>query len=126
MPVFLHKELSQNIIGAAIEVHSEFGPGLLESAYRRCLCRELSLRGLFVQEEEPLPITYKGFQLDCGYRMDLVVDRKIIVEVKAVQDVHPVHEAQLISYLKLSGLRVGLLINFHVLKLIDGVKRLAV
>ena len=119
----LHNELSEAIIGAAMEVHREFGPGLRESAYRRCLCHELQLRRIAVQQEVALPIQYKGMRLDCGYRLDLVVDERIIVEVKAVQDVHPVHEAQLISYLKLSRIRVGLLINFHVPRLIDGVIR---
>jgi GxxExxY protein len=111
--LIIHEQLSEQIIGAAIEVHRALGPGLLESAYHRCMEHELGLRGIPVEREVPLPVVYKGIQLDCGYRMDLVVDGKIVVELKAIEAINKVHEAQLLTYLKLSGLRVGLLINFN-------------
>ena len=109
----LHEQLSEAIIGACIEVHRELGPGLLESCYLTCLCHELTLRGLRFRSEVPLPVKYKGIELDCGYRIDLIVEDAIVVELKAVEKVLPVHEAQLLTYLKLTGLRVGLLINFN-------------
>ena len=118
------RELTAQIIGAAIEVHRELGPGLLESAYQACLARELSLRGLPFMQEKPLPVEYKGTPVDCGYRLDFLVDSKVIVELKAVDALAPVHEAQLLTYLKLTGCRVGLLINFYVPVLKDGIKRL--
>jgi len=118
------RELTAQIIGAAIEVHRELGPGLLESAYQACLARELSLRGLPFMQEKPLPVEYKGTRVDCGYRLDFLVDGKVIVELKAVDALAPVHEAQLLTYLKLTGCRVGLLINFYVPVLKDGIKRL--
>ncbi|HEX8915553.1 MAG TPA: GxxExxY protein [Humisphaera sp.] len=121
--MLLDEDLTREIIGAAIEVHKEFGPGVLESTYERCLAHELALRGLTVRRQVELPVVYKGMALDCGYRLDLLVEDRVIVEVKAVEKLHPVHEAQLISYLKLSGKRVGLLINFHVKQLVDGVVR---
>jgi len=117
------KELTEQIIGAAIEVHRSLGPGLLESAYQACLAHELSLRKLSFEREKPLPIEYKGVQLDCGYRLDFLVEGKVVVELKAVESVLPVHEAQLITYLKLTGCRVGLLINFNVPVLKDGITR---
>lgn len=117
------KELTEQIIGAAIEVHRALGPGLLESAYQACLAQELSLRNLPHEKEKPLPVSYKGVQVDCGYRLDFVVAQKVVVELKAVEVILPVHEAQLLTYLKLTGCRVGLLINFNVPVLIDGVRR---
>lgn len=116
--------LTHQVIGAAIEVHRVLGPGLLESAYEECLCRELSLQGVSFRRQVPLPIDYKGVRLDCGYRIDLLVDDRLIVEIKAVESLTGVHEAQLLTYLKLSGVKVGLLINFNVPRLIDGVKRM--
>ena len=117
------KELTDQIIGAAIEVHKALGPGLLESAYQACLARELSLRRVAFKREKPLPVEYKGVQLDCGYRLDFLVNDKVVVELKAVEHVLPVHEAQLLTYLMLSGCRVGLLINFNVPVLKDGITR---
>jgi GxxExxY protein len=117
------KALTQEIIGAAIEVHRVLGPGLLESAYRRCLCHELRLRGLEFQIELALPVLYKGELLDCGYRLDLLVAQTVVIELKSVEKVLPVHEAQLLTYLRLSGKRVGLLINFNVPLLKDGIVR---
>jgi len=118
------RELSGQIIGAAIEVHRALGPGLLESAYQVCLAHELSLRGIPFEREKALPIEYKGVRLDCGYRLDFVVSGKVVVEIKAVDALHPVHEAQLLTYLKLTNCKVGLLINLNVRVLKDGVKRM--
>lgn len=115
--------LTREIISAAIEVHRALGPGLLESAYQSCLCRELGIRNLAFRQQVDLPVAYKGVQLDCGYRIDLIVEQKVIVELKAVQEVLPVHEAQLLTYLRLSGLRVGLLLNFNSAVLKDGIRR---
>ena len=117
-------ELSSKIIGAAIEVHKALGPGLLESAYEECLCYELSLQGLRFERQRPLPITYKGKQLNCGYRLDVVVEGKIIIELKACEKIEPIHKAQLLTYLKLSSLNLGLLLNFNVPVLRDGIFRL--
>jgi len=117
-------ELSNKIIGAALEVHKTLGPGLMESAYQACLCQELRIQGLKIEKEKDLPVEYKGFKLDCGYRMDIVVEDKVIVEVKALEKVLPIHEAQLLTYLKLTGLKLGLLINFNTPRLKDGIKRL--
>lgn len=117
------KELTDQIIGAAIEVHRTLGPGLLEATYEACLLHELTLRGLSVERQQAFPIVYKGVQLDRGYRADLVVDRKVIVEVKAVSHLEPVHTAQLLSYLRLSGVHIGLLINFNVTRLNMGLRR---
>ena len=118
------KELTGQIIGAAIEVHQTLGPGLLESAYQTCLAREFSLQAINFEQQKPLPIEYKGVALDCGYRLDFLVDDKVIVELKAVDVLHPLHEAQLLTYLKLTGCRVGLLINFNVAVLKSGIKRM--
>ena len=118
------KDLTSQIIGAAIEVHCELGPGLLESAYQACLAREFSLRNLPFEQEKPLPVEYKGARVDCGYRLDFVVAEKVVVELKAVNVVQKVHEAQLLTYLKLTGCRLGLLINFNVPVLKDGIKRM--
>ncbi|MGQ0636837.1 MAG: GxxExxY protein [Planctomycetaceae bacterium] len=117
-------QLTEAIIGAAIEVHRELGPGLLESAYHQCLCHELSLRKIPFERKVPLPVAFKGLRLECGYEMDIVVDNQVIVELKAVEKLIPVFEAQLITYLKLSGKPVGLLINFHVPALKDGIRRM--
>jgi GxxExxY protein len=116
-------ELTGQIIGAAIDVHKELGPGLLESAYEECLSHELTLRRISFERQRTLPIAYKGIKLDCGYRMDLVVDRTVIVELKSIECVEPVHEAQLLTYMKLSNIRMGLLINFNVPMLKNGIKR---
>jgi GxxExxY protein len=116
--------ITRKIIGAAISVHRVLGPGLLESAYETCLMFELTQLGLKVEQQKPLPVTYRSVQLDCGYRLDLVVESAVIVEVKSVEQLAPIHEAQLLSYLRLSGLNVGLLINFNVRVLKDGVKRM--
>ena len=117
-------ELTEAIIGAAIEVHKRLGPGLLESAYRTCLAYELRKRGFEVQEEKPVPVIYDDIKLECGFRADLLVNRQIVVELKAKSDIHPVDKAQTLSHLRLLGLRFGLLINFHGVKLIDGVHRI--
>ena len=116
-------ELTSEIIGAAMTVHSALGPGLLESAYEACLTHELKKRGLTVETQVALPVIYDGVKLDCGYRIDLLVADSVVVEIKAVEALTAVHEAQLISYIKLSGKRLGLLINFHVLHLRNGIKR---
>ena len=116
-------DITKAIIGAAIDVHRELGPGLLESAYEACLLHELTRRGLKAQRQEPLPVAYRGVKLDCGCRLDLVVEKQVIVELKAVDRLASIHKAQLLSYLKLSGLKVGLLINFNVEVLVDGVQR---
>lgn len=112
-----------SIIGAAIEVHRQLGPGLMESAYEECLCHELHLRGMAFERQVALPVSYKGLRLDCGYKMDLVVDKQVVLELKCVERILPVHEAQLITYLKLSGMGVGLLINFNVSLLANGIIR---
>lgn len=119
----MHGELTEVVIGAAIEVHRVLGPGLLESAYEECMCRELSVRGIAFQRQVPLPIAYKGVNLNCGYRLDLLVDDKVVLELKSVEDILPIHEAQLMTYLRLSGMRVGLLINFNVAVLKNGIVR---
>jgi len=116
--------ITRRIIGAAIEVHRRLGPGLLESAYETCLAFELRLLGFRVDQQKPLPIVYKDVELDCGYRLDLVVEDAVVVEVKAVERLAPIHDAQLLSYLRLSEKRVGLLINFHVRVLKSGLKRI--
>jgi len=110
-------------IGAAIEVHCALGPGLLESAYEACLAFELAERGLKVERQRLLPVVYRDVQLDCGYRLDLLVEERVIVEIKAVDRLAPIHQAQLLSYLKLSGCKVGLLINFNVKVLKNGIRR---
>lgn len=117
-------QMSRRIIGAAIEVHKALGPGPLESAYEVCLAYELRQRGFKVEQQEPLPVIYKDVRLDCGYRLDLVVEDSIILEIKAVEQLAPIHDAQLLSYLRLSGKKVGLLMNFHVRVLKNGLKRI--
>lgn len=115
--------MTEQVIGAAIEVHRALGPGLLESAYEECLCRELSLREIPFERQRPLPVEYKGTRLDCGYRLDLLVMGTVVVEIKAVEAIEPIHEAQLLTYLKLGGWKLGLLINFNVPVLKDGIRR---
>jgi GxxExxY protein len=117
-------EITEQIIGAAIAVHRELGPGLLESAYRACLIHELTHRGLQVEQEKAISVVYQGMQIGCGYRIDLLVERTVIVELKAVERVEPIHTAQLLSYLRLSGLHVGLLLNFNTALLRDGIRRI--
>jgi GxxExxY protein len=116
----LHEPLTENVIGAAIEVHRALGPGLLESAYEECICHELHLRGLAFERQVPLPVEYKGVKLDCGYRLDVLVEKAVILEIKCVEHVLPVHEAQLLTYLKMTGNRVGLILNFSVSVLTRG------
>lgn len=116
--------VTEQIIGAAMEVHRALGPGLLESAYEACLVYELRERGFRVEQQKPLPVVYKGVQLDCGYRLDVVVDGCVIVEIKAVEKLTTVHEAQLLSYLRLLDCRVGLLLNFHCTMLKNGIRRI--
>ena len=118
-------ELTGEVIGAAIEVHKVLGPGLLENVYERCLCRELELRGVTHESQKALPVNYKGVELDCGYRMDIFVSNELIVELKACDRLLPVHEAQLLTYLKLTKTKLGLLINFNVPLLKNGIKRFA-
>jgi GxxExxY protein len=116
-------EISQATIGAAIEVHRTLGPGLLESAYEQCLSHEFSLRQIPFERQKPLPVDYKGIRLDCGYRLDFLVAGLLVVEVKAIEALLPIHQAQLLSYLKLGGWKLGLLINFHTPLLREGIKR---
>ncbi|MHB1156803.1 MAG: GxxExxY protein [Phycisphaerales bacterium] len=117
-------QLTHRVIGAAIEVHKHLGPGLLESIYEQCLCYELEQLGLSIQRQVQLPVQYKQMRLELDYRMDIVVEAQLVVEVKAVMDVQPVHQAQLLTYLKLSGIRKGLLLNFHTARLRDGIHRM--
>lgn len=124
-PERFHGELTDKIIGAAIEVHRVLGPGLLESTYQECLAKEFSLRGISFEKERNLPVIYKGFEIDCNFRMDFVINDAVIVEIKTVDIVLPIHQAQLLTYLKLTGYKVGLLINFNVKQLIKGITRYA-
>ena len=116
-------EITHQIIGAAIEVHRLLGPGLLESAYEECLAKELTLRKLKVERQKPIPIVYKDVKLECGYRIDLLVENRVVVELKSIETFAAIHEAIVLTYLRLSGRRLGLLINFNVNVLRDGVKR---
>jgi len=118
-------ELSSKIIGAAIEVHRALGPGLLESAYEKCLCYELNQRGLTFERQRSLPVIYKGQKIDCGYKLDVVVENTIILELKSCEEIEPIHKAQLLTYLKLSGFKLGLLLNFNVPFLREGIVRIA-
>ncbi len=118
-------ELTSKVINAAIEVHKSLGPGLLESAYEECLCREFDLREISYERQKDLPIQYKGITLNCGYRLDMVVEGKLILELKACSALEPIHEAQLLTYLKLAGFKIGLLINFNVPVLKMGIRRIA-
>ncbi len=121
--MLVHEDVTAGIIGAAMEVHRFLGPGLLESAYEQCLCHELGLRGIDFRSQVDQPIIFKGMRLEAGYRIDLLIEELVIVELKAVEHVLPVHVAQLMSYLRLSSLRIGLLINFNVPILKDGITR---
>jgi len=116
-------QLSEAIIGAAIAVHRELGPGLLESAYEACLEYELLDRGYVVERQKALSVVYRGVNVDCGFRLDLLIESSVLIELKAVERLERVHEAQVISYLKLTGLHLGLLMNFNVTRLVDGIKR---
>ncbi len=116
-------QLSHEIIGAAIEVHRTLGPGLLESSYHECLCRELFVRGMPFEKERPLPLEYKGIHLECGYRIDILVAGLVVVEVKSVEALAPIHDAQLLTYLRIGGYQLGLLLNFNVVVLKDGIHR---
>jgi GxxExxY protein len=116
-------ELTRNIIGAAIEVHKLLGPGLLESAYEECLCHELALRRIHFEKQKPVPLVYKGTKLECGFRLDLLVETRVVVELKSIEGFGPIHEAIVLTYLRLSGHQIALLINFNVPVLKDGVRR---
>lgn len=117
-------ELTEKIIGAAIEVHKLLGPGLLESAYEVCLAHELTLAGIHFERQLPVPVTYKSVPLDCGYRIDFLVEKSVVVELKAIEGLQPIHQAQLLTYLRLGGWPIGLLINFNVPVLRKGIKRM--
>ena len=119
----IHGDLTDNILGAAIDVHSQLGPGLLESTYEECLCHELNLRGLKFKRQVAVPVEYIGVKLDCGYRIDIIVEEKVLLELKSVEKVLPVHTAQLITYLKLSKIKVGFIINFNEERLRNGIIR---
>jgi len=117
------EEIGSQVLDAAFEVHRELGPGLLESAYQECLAYELRVRGLEVETEVSAPLRYKGVRMDVGYRMDVVVNRSVIIELKAVEEIHPIHEAQLLTYLKLTGARLGFILNFKAPLMKDGLRR---
>lgn len=119
----VNRRFTSEIIGACIDVHKELGPGLLESAYEHCLVYELRNRGIYVEQQIMLPIIYKDAELDVGYRIDLLVENEIILEIKAVKELEPIHTAQLLTYLKLKKLHLGLLINFNSIRVVDGIKR---
>jgi len=119
----LDNEITQHIIGAAIEVHKQLGPGLLESAYEECLCHELATRKINFERQKPIPLVYKEVKLDCGYRLDILVEGRIVVELKSVDGLGPIHEAIILTYLKLSSHKLGLLINFNVPLLKNGIRR---
>lgn len=127
---YIHKmlkeedRLSKEIIGAAIEVHRHLGSGLLESAYEECLCKEFEIRNIAFERQKPLALSYKGIKLDCGYKLDIVVEGLVILELKSVNRIEPIYEAQLLTYLKLSGLKLGILVNFNVPVLKKGIKRI--
>lgn len=122
---FEEDEITSKIIKGAIKVHRTIGPGLLESAYKECLCYELVKSGLQVEKEKPLPLIYENIKLDCGYRLDLLVENRIIVEIKSVDALNDIHMAQLLTYLRLNQTRIGLLLNFNVVKMLNGIKRVA-
>ena len=123
MSEYLYSEVTKEIIAAAMEVHSALGPGMLESAYEECLIFELQQRGLKAERQVPVPIVYKDIKLDCGYRLDILVNKNVVVELKVVDAINEVHVAQVLTYLKFSGCKVGLLINFNVKSLKDGIRR---
>ena len=116
-------ELTQTVIGCAMKVHSALGPGLLESAYQECLCCELIRAGLFVEKEKPMPLVYSEVKLDCGYRVDIMVERRLILEIKSVEAISDIHLAQVLTYLRLANCRLALIMNFNVLHLRDGIRR---
>ncbi len=116
-------EITTKVIGAAIEVHRSLGPGLLESVYEECLSHELRMRGISFERQKPLPVEYKGTQLDCGYRLDMVVEDKVILELKSCESIEGIHKAQLLTYLRLSGLTLGLILNFNVTTMKEGIVR---
>ena len=122
--MLVHGVLTQRVIGLAIEVHRTLGPGLLESAYEECVCLELQRAGIAYARQVPLPLIYKSIRLDCTYQMDVVVEQSLILEIKAVENLRPLHDAQLLTYLRLSGCQVGLIVNFHTVVLKDGIRRL--
>ena len=124
MEKYICEELTESIISAAIEVHKSLGPGLLESAYEQCLCHELYLRGIKFQRQRPLPLEYKGIKLDCSYRLDILVEGQIVIELKTIEKILPVHQAQLLTYLKLLPAKVGLILNFREARLKDGICRM--
>lgn len=117
-------KITEQILNCAFKVHTNLGPGLLESSYKECLCYELSKSGLSYVKEKSLPLLYEDVKLDCGYSIDILVEDKVIVEIKSIEELHDIHKAQVLTYLKLSGCRIGLLLNFNVLKLKYGIKRL--
>lgn len=117
-------DISYKIIGCALEVHKAPGPGLLESAYQACLFYELNKTALLIEMEKPMPVIYQGVRMDCGYRIDLLVERKVVVEIKSVEALHSVHKAQVLTYMRLGNYKLGLLINFNVVKLTHGIERL--
>jgi GxxExxY protein len=117
-------QLTEQVIGCAIEVHRHLGPGLLESAYEECLCYELKHNDFSIQRQVPLPVVYKAVKLDCGYRIDIIVERRLILELKAVERLMPIHEAQVLTYMRLCGVATGLLLNFNTPVLKDGIRRL--
>ena len=119
-------ELSNRVIGCALTVHRELGPGLLESTYEQCLAHELKLNGIVFKLRYPLPVEYKGVRLECGYRVDLFIEEKLIIELKCVEQIKGIHEAQLLTYMKLAGVKIGLLMNFNVAKLKNGIKRFVI
>ncbi|HVS81412.1 MAG TPA: GxxExxY protein [Pyrinomonadaceae bacterium] len=116
-------QITEQVIGAAIAVHRVLGPGLLESAYQECLCQELALRGIPFERQVPLPLEYRGIRCECGYRLDILVAGAVVVEVKSIEAIAPIHEAQLLTYLRLGGWNVGLLMNFNVVVLKNGIRR---
>jgi len=122
--VLFEGKITEKIIESAIEIHRHLGPGLLESAYEECLCFELKRHDLSFERQKPLPLKYKSIELDCGYRIDILVEDKVIVELKCVDKINPIHEAQLLTYLRLSDKKVGLILNFYVSLMKDGIRRL--
>jgi GxxExxY protein len=119
----IENEISGSVIGAAIEVHKVLGPGLLESAYKECLFYKLFQSGLYIEKEKPMPLIFEDVKLECGYRIDLLVEHKVVIEVKSVEALNDIHLAQTLTYMKLGNYKLGLLINFNTLKLKDGIKR---
>lgn len=119
-----YNDIGEQLIGAALRVHTALGPGLLESSYEICLCHELHKHGLAFKRQHPLPVTYGDVKLDAGYRLDLLIEDRVVVEIKAVERLQPIHTAQLLSYLRLGGYKLGYLLNFHVLSMRSGIKRI--